>query len=314
MSSARSLKRPRPTSPRDDDHARSRPARRRRVDPKEAVGPTLTSTSGRTRTTRDRQSTRRSGKRSERRGVRAGPVPRALVPADESSSDDGEDELELAGLETDLLASSPASGHKLPIQAQFPRGGSLEGLGRKLDLPPPSGTSRGKTFLPFNLPPVIRGPATTLAQPPSHFSQTQPHLNRAFSTPRKISNSRSFAGETTEEEQESGDENGSEILSEIEEENREYYKERDQLLRRQQKGKGVERVSTGRMALHYRWRRGRMGRRADQRGLVCLVDAARGTLYHAEKNAGHAGSTIAADRERRDDQSQDARTPFSRPP
>jgi hypothetical protein len=131
----------------------------------------------------------------------------------------------------------------------------LEGLARKLDLPPTVAPTKTLPLpqLNLNLPPLNLDlslkhnpnfPRPSLpTQIPSH---TNPHLNRSFSTPRKISGSHSFAGETTEEEQESGDENGSDILSEIEEENREYYKEMQERQRQSQvtgKGKGIERVS-----------------------------------------------------------------------
>ena len=154
-----------------------------------------------------------------------------------------------------LPPSSPANGQKLPVQATFPKGRTLEGLARKLDLPPTVAPIRSllSPQLNLNLPPLnldlnlkhnSNFPRPSLStQAPYH---TNPHLNRSFSTPRKISGSHSFAGETTEEEQESGDENGSDILSEIEEENREYYKEMQERQRHLQvigKGKGIERVS-----------------------------------------------------------------------
>ena len=238
-----SLKRARPRSLGDDDHARSRPARKRRVEdyPKDVRTLNLidTTTTLRARATRSNHvgSTRRSKRSQAGRRVRAGPVPRPALPADkDDSSDDGEDELELAGLESDLLMpSSPGRFDKLPVQASFPRGDSLKGFARKLDLPPAE-TTREKTYPRLNLPAINLGLGSASTLPRNH-----PHLDRSFSTPRKISASRSFAGETTEEEEESGDENGSDILSEIEEENREYYKDLQE--RRQAKGKGVDRVS-----------------------------------------------------------------------
>lgn len=270
MAPARPLKRARQrSSPSDNrDHDQSRPARRRRIDRSKEVSTATASTTTiftaalrqSERTTISRQAghsrlNKRTGKYSKARPVNPRPIG---TVNDGASSDDGDDEneLELAGLETDLLPpSSLAYGQKLPVQATFPKGRTLEGLARKLDLPPTVAPIRSlpSPQLTLNLPPLnfdlnlkhnTNFPRPSLpTQVPSH---TIPHLNRSFSTPRKISGSHSFAGETTEEEQESGDENGSDILSEIEEENREYYKEMQERQRQSQvigKGKGIERVS-----------------------------------------------------------------------
>jgi hypothetical protein len=270
MAPARPLKRARQrSSPSDNrDHDQSRPVRRRRIDRSKEVSTATASTTTMStaalrqseRTTISRQAghsrlNKRTGKYSKARPVTLRPIAKVH---DDASSDDGDDEneLELAGLETDLLPpSSPAYGQKLPVQATFPKGRTLEGLARKLDLPPTVAPIRSlpSPQLTLNLPPLnfdlnlkhnTNFPRPSLpTQAPSH---TNLHLNRSFSTPRKISGSHSFAGETTEEEQESGDENGSDILSEIEEENREYYKEMQERQRQLQvigKGKGIERVS-----------------------------------------------------------------------
>ncbi|KAG7575317.1 hypothetical protein FFLO_00481 [Filobasidium floriforme] len=269
MPPARPLKRARQrSSPSDNrDHDQSRPVRRRRIDRSKEVSTATASTTTMStaalhqseRTTMSRQAghsrlNKRTGKYSKARPVTLRPIAKVH---DDASSDEGDDEneLELAGLETDLLPpSSPAYGQKLPVQATFPKGRTLEGLARKLDLPPTVAPIRSlpSPQLNLNLPPLnldlslkhsSNFPRPSLpTQIPSH---TNPHLNRSFSTPRKISGSRSFAGETTEEEQESGDENGSDILSEIEEENREYYKEMQERQRQSQvigKGKGIERM------------------------------------------------------------------------